>query len=294
MTLGAGGSVGGRAARAPRPQTCQAGRDPAGARAGSGAAQLQAAGGARTEVGPDRETGPPTSWSHTASPRAGSAAQPRRRRVVRPGPGRPRPPRAPPPGTQGSPSAEPRHVAERRGHAQERLLLLVHGDDERDGKAPTRARGRGPQASGSPPQEGVAGTASSAPRKQSARSARSPAHLGPPGGSSGNVVSGRGAGAGGSGAGEVPGRRHPEPSRRDPETERGTCFLRVLDASLGDLPGPASRARCPALRRRPGPGAAARRPAVRSLRAPLPRGRGRRPLALSAQTPAPIAPRTFQ
>lgn len=81
VTLGAGGSVGGRAARAPRPQTCQAGRDPAGTRAGSGAAQLQAAGGARTEVGPDRETGPPTSWSHTASPRAapspsGSSAGP--------------------------------------------------------------------------------------------------------------------------------------------------------------------------------------------------------------------------
>lgn len=56
----------------------------------------------------------------------------------------PQGPRRPP---RGSPSAQPRHVAERRGHAQERLLLLVHdaGDDEvRGGRgwSPRRETGR--------------------------------------------------------------------------------------------------------------------------------------------------------
>ena len=53
----------------------------------------------------------------------------RRRRAPRP---RPFPSARGP--LQASPSAQPRHVAERGGHAQERLLLLVHGAGDTKGQ----------------------------------------------------------------------------------------------------------------------------------------------------------------
>lgn len=152
----------------PGPRT----RRPAGAeRFSARCGTSSSAGGARLAL---RTTWAPTGLRHSSRSRhsrlrgrrrlkpslLGSEAQPQSRARASPPGGTARPPpgrargasparRAPPPperrSPQASPPAQPRHVAERRGHAQERLLLLVHGagDDEGPGRDRRKAAAAG-------------------------------------------------------------------------------------------------------------------------------------------------------